>query len=160
MRDTHQPGFAKLAAIIEAVNVGMLITEDEGGNLRSRPMATQKVEGDVLWFYTASDAPKVDEIRKAAKVNVSYADPTSQTYVSVSGAAQTIRDAAKVREFWSADAARWFPDGPGDPRLALLKVQMNQAEYWDVDTQSMKQLLESGATSEEVIAATEHKKLA
>lgn len=40
MLDTHQQGFAKLVAMIEALDVGMLTTEDENGHLRSRPPAT------------------------------------------------------------------------------------------------------------------------
>jgi general stress protein 26 len=71
MLDPHRPGFAKLAAMIEALEVGMLTTEDEQGHLRSRPMATQKVvDGGVIWFFTGEHSPKVGVVRKDAEVNV------------------------------------------------------------------------------------------
>ncbi len=159
MLNTHQQGFAKLVALIEALDVGMLTTEDENGHLRSRPMATQRAEEGVLWFFTGKDSPKIEEVKKDAQVNVSYADPNNQVYVSVSGLARTSCDPAKVRELWSNAAQRWFPEGPDDPRVMILKVEITEAEYWDVDKRAMIQLLEKGAGAAEIVSATDHKKL-
>ncbi len=159
MLNPHQQGFAKLVTMIEALDVGMLTTEDEHGHLRSRPMATQRAENGVIWFFTGKDSPKIDEVHKDAEVNVSYADPNNEVYVSVSGIARTRRDPAKVRELWTSGAQRWFPEGPDDPRLMLLEVEITQAEYWDIDKRAMMHLLEKGARAEEIVSATDHKKL-
>jgi general stress protein 26 len=159
MLDPHQPGFAKLAMMIEALEVGMLTTDDEHGHLRSRPMTTQKLEGGVVYFLTGEDSPKVDEVRKDARVNVAYADPNNQVYVSIAGTACATRDPAKIRELWTPGAQRWFPKGPDDPHIALLAVEIAQAEYWDVDKRAMVELLKKGGTAEEIVAATDHKKL-
>jgi len=56
-------------------------------------------DGD-LWF-TYGGASKVDEI-KHQHVNVSYAEPKDQRYVSVSGTAQLVRDRQKIEELESA----------------------------------------------------------
>jgi general stress protein 26 len=135
-----QQGFAKLVTMIEALEVGMLTTEDKNGHLRSRPMATQKVEDGVLWFFSAKDTPKILEVQKDSEVNVSYADPNNQVYISVSGVARAFQDPAKVRELWSSSARRWFPNGPDDPSITILKVAITQAEYWDVDKHAMIKL--------------------
>jgi general stress protein 26 len=135
-----QQGFAKLVTMIEALEVGMLTTEDKNGHLRSRPMATQKVEDGVLWFFSPKDTPKILEVQKDSEVNVSYADPNNQVYISVSGVARVFQDPAKVRELWSGGAQRWFPNGPNDPSLTILKVAITQAEYWDVDRHAMIKL--------------------
>ena len=82
MLEPQQQGFAKLVTMIEALEVGMLTTEDKNGHLRSRPMATQKVEDGVLWFFSAKDTPKILEVQKDSEVNVSYADPSNQVYIS------------------------------------------------------------------------------
>ena len=81
------------------------------GISRSRPMTTQRAEKGVLWFFTGKNLANVKE----AQVDVSYADPNNEVYVSVSGAARTFRDPAKARELWSSDARRWFTEGPGRP---------------------------------------------
>ncbi len=148
MADTHQQGFAKLVKMIEAVDVGMLTTEDKHGHLRSRPMVTQKAEEGVLWFFSAKDTPKILEVQKDSEVNVSYADPNKEIYISVSGVARAFQDPVKVRELWSSAAQRWFPDGPDNPSITILKVQITQAEYWDVDKRAMIKLSERGAGAE------------
>ncbi len=159
MVDTHQQGFAKLVTMIEALDVGMLTTEDKNGHLRSRPMVTQRAEEGVLWFLSAKDTPKILEVQKDSEVNVSYANPNNEVYISVSGVARAFQDPAKVRELWSTGAQRWFPAGPDDPRITILKVTISQAEYWDVDKRAMIKLSERGAGTEEIVAATDHKKL-
>ena len=148
MADTHQQGFAKLAKMIEAVDVGMLTTEDKNGRLRSRPMVTQRAEEGVLWFLSAKDTPKILEVQKDSEVNVSYADPRNEIYISVSGVARALQDPAKVRELWSSTAQGWFPDGPNDPSITILKVQITQAEYWDADKRTMIKLSERGGSAE------------
>ncbi len=140
MADTRQQGFAKLVTMIEAVDVGMLTTEDKNGHLRSRPMVTQRAEEGVLWFLSAKDTPKILEVQKDSEVNVSYADPNKEIYISVSGVARAFQDPAKVRELWDSAAQRWFPDGPDSPSITILKVQITQAEYWDVDKRTMIKL--------------------
>ncbi|MBJ7535459.1 pyridoxamine 5'-phosphate oxidase family protein [Rhodomicrobium vannielii ATCC 17100] len=157
--DTHQQGFAKLVTMIDAIEVGMLTTADEAGHMRSRPMATQRAEDGCLWFFTSRDSPKVEEIRKDCQVNVSYSDPANQIFVSVSGLARTLRDEARIRELWTGQAQRWFPEGPEDPRIALLSVEITAAEYWDVDACKMRALLKTNASPSELEAATEHKAL-
>jgi general stress protein 26 len=61
--------------------------------------------------------------------------------VSVSGTAALIRDRAKIEEFWNPIYKAWFPDGLDDPTLALLVVNVEKAEYWDVGSSKMIQLV-------------------
>ncbi len=125
-------GIKKLAELIKDIQFAMLTTVDEDGSLRSRPMATQEQEFDGdLWFFTAASAAKVDEVQHEHEVNVSYAAPDKQKYVSVSGKGQLVRDQNKVKELWQPALKAWFPDGLDDPDLALLLVRVEKAEYWD-----------------------------
>lgn len=122
----------KLGELIEEINIAMLTTVDEDGTLRSRPMGTQQIEFDGdLWFFTGADSAKVEEVRQEQQVNVSYADPKQQRYVSVSGVAQVVRDQQKMKELWNPIFKAWFPEGLDDPNLALLKVHVTKAEYWE-----------------------------
>lgn len=121
----------------------MLTTAEADGTLRSRPMATQKPEDfdGELWFFTQASSPKVDEVEGEHEVNVSYADAGSQTYVSVSGRAANVRDRAKAEELWSPAMKAWFPKGLDDPELALLKVTVAKAEYWDAPSSTLVHLV-------------------
>ena len=123
---------AKIAKLIKGIRIAMLTTAETDGTLRSRPMATQEAEFDgTLWFFTSADSPKVDEVEHDQNVNVSYAKPDDQAYVSLSGRARLVRDSAKINELWNPLLKAWFPDGKDDPKLALLNVDVDQAEYWD-----------------------------
>jgi general stress protein 26 len=126
---------------IKGIRIAMLTTIDEDGSLHSRPMATQETEGDRdLWFFTAAGSPKVGEIERDQRVNLSYADPDDQRYVSVSGTARLVRDRAKAKELWNPLLKAWFPKGLDDPELALLRVQVEKAEFWDSPSSKMVQL--------------------
>jgi len=122
----------KLRELIKDIKFAMLTTAEDDGTLRSRPMATQQIEFDGdLWFFTNASAPKVDEIRHDQHVNVSFSSPEDQRYVSVSGKAQVVRDRQKAEELWNPFYKAWFPGGLDDPDLALLKIPIDKAEYWD-----------------------------
>src|SRR5438132_409520 len=119
----------KLADLIKGIKVAMLTTVAEDGCLRSRPMVTQDKDFDgTLWFFTQAGAPKVSEVEREERVNLSYANPDDQRYVSVSGTARLVRDRDRIREFWSPALKAWFPKGPDDPELALLRVEVDRAE--------------------------------
>ena len=61
-------------------------------------------------------------------VNVSFA--SRQGYLSIAGRASIVRDDALIDELWSPAADAWFPQGRDDPRIAVLEVAGDGAEYW------------------------------
>ena len=131
MEDKGQESIEKLRSLIEDIDTAMLTTID-GGVLRSRPMQTQETEFDGdLWFFTSSDTHKTEEIEKDNRVNVSYAKPSDNIYVSVSGRAEVVRNRAKIEQLWNPAYKAWFPEGLNDTNLILLKISVEQAEYWD-----------------------------
>ncbi len=129
----------KLRDLIKGIKVAMLATIEADGIIRSRPMVTQEndFEGD-LWFFSIAGSPKVDEVKEHRQVNVSYM--ARDRYVSVSGAALVIRDRAKIDELWNPAYKAWFPKGKDDPELALLKVSVSQAEYWESPSSAVVKL--------------------
>ena len=123
---------AKVARLIGDIKFAMLTTAAEDGSLRSRPLSTLKMDSQAgLWFFTSLTSPKMDEIRDNSQVNLTYARPDKQDYVSVSGSAEVVRDREKMNELWTAWIKPWFPKGIDDPDLVLLKVNLEEAEYWD-----------------------------
>ncbi len=140
--EEHPDPIKKLGEMIRDIKYAMLTTVDETGALRSRPMATQtkNFEGE-LWFFTRASAPKVDEVEHDHHVNVSYAHPDDQRYVSVSGLARLVRDPKKNEDYWTPAMKAWFPKGPQDPETALLQVSVNKAEYWDTASSAVVHLV-------------------
>jgi hypothetical protein len=69
-------------------------------------------------------------VRQHRLVGLTYATPTDNTYVSLSGTAQVVVDQAKAEALRDPSYQAWFPGGPSDPDLALIKVTVELAEYW------------------------------
>lgn len=123
---------AKLAELIHDVDIAMLTTVAASGHLVSRPLGTQQVEFDGdLWFAAGCDSDKAAQIQANPQVNVAYAAPARDIYVSVAGRASLVHDRAKIDQVWSPRMQAYFPGGKDDPDLCLIRVEAHSAEYWD-----------------------------
>ncbi len=141
MEDKREESIIKLKELIEDIDFAMLTTIN-GGQLRSRPMSTQEFDaGGDLWFFTSDQTHKVDEIEHDNRVNVAYSKPEDNVYISVAGQAQLVKDKEKIEELWSPILKAWFPKGLDDPTLALLKISVEEAEYWDSSSSTIVQLV-------------------
>ena len=137
----HHEDVEKLAKLIKGIKIAMLTTMTAEQALRSRPMYTQQTPFDgALWFFVQADTGVVKEITGNEQVNVSYADPSDNRYVSVSGRAAVTRNREKAAELWNEINRAWFPKGLDDPNLALLRVDVIDAEYWDAPNGKVVQL--------------------
>ena len=135
---------ARLWALIKDVRVAMLTTWD-GHRLRSRPMhGFQDVFQGELYFYTRLESGKTREVVRYDQVNLAYAEPQRQVYVSVSGSAEVVVEPVLLKKYWNSAVAAWFPKGLEDPDLSLIKVSVEEAEYWDMTTSRMRYLFELG----------------
>lgn len=137
---TRAEALKKLGELIRGMRVAMLTTVAENGHLRSRPLATQEtpLENDeFLWFFTCGQSEKVGEIEHEHQVNLAYAAPDDNRYVSIAGRATVVQDRDKIEELWSPILKAWFPDGVETPGLTLLRVAPAEAEYWDATSSRM-----------------------
>ena len=140
---SHESDYEKLREMIKDIDLCMLTTIDESDDLHSRPMSLNSDVDDQgnLWFFTSSNSHKASEIERTPNVNVSFIDTKKQHYVSISGAAELVHDKQKIKELWKPILKAWFPDGPDQPDVALLKVKISKAEYWDGPSSTIAQAI-------------------
>lgn len=132
----------RLATMIRGINVAMLTTRGPDGSLRSRPMASPDAEFDgTIWFFTQAGTEKAIEVSQYPEVNVSYVAAAEHRYVSLSGRATLVDDREKMAELWAPAHRTWFPQGLEDPDLRLIRIDIDRAEYWDMLSAAMAQLL-------------------
>jgi general stress protein 26 len=132
MEKTHTEQVEKIASLVKDTNIAMLTSITSEGHFHSRPMATMDIEFDGdIWFFTQKSSPKVSEIETNPQVNVSYSNPEKQNYVSLAGEASLVIDHELNKKYWNPIFKAWFPEGLNDPELALIKVEVASAEYWD-----------------------------
>ncbi len=145
MTTDPKAGREKLWGLIKDIKFGMFTSRHGNGHLHSRPMTVQNKELGAeacLWFFMSRNNDAVGDLASNPGVNVSFADPSDDSYVSVTGNASVVDDQRKKDELFSTMAKAWFPGGSTDPDLALVRVDIVHAGYWDVKESKIVQLYE------------------
>jgi general stress protein 26 len=107
----------------------MLTSTGDDGALHARPMTPQQVTDDLeAWFFLSGSSDQARDIVARPRVNLSFEGPGD--WLSVAGLATLVDDRRLVEEMWSPLVEEWFPDGPSDPDVVLLRVDAASAEYW------------------------------
>ena len=127
---TRAEAIQQVAKLVDGIKFCMLTTQTDEGHLHSRPITTQEREFDGdLWFVGGKDSEWVHDISQREQVNVAYAKPGEQHYVSITGRGVLVEDRAKLEELWS-EAMNVYFDGINDPNIQLVKIEAHGAEFW------------------------------
>jgi general stress protein 26 len=117
--------------VIEKVSICMMTTRFEGG-LRARPLEVRPDRDEnVIWFLTDRRGLKDDEVEAHPEVCLMFVYPTEKVYLSVTGRAFVTNDLCQTKELWNERQRAWWPGGPSDANLLLLRVELDRAEMWD-----------------------------
>jgi general stress protein 26 len=117
--------------IIERVGIAMLTTQSAHG-LRARPLEARpdRREG-IIWFLTDCRSGKDAELAAAPETGLVFIDGGEKAYLSITARAEVVCDPAKAAEIWKFTDKVWWPGGPADPTLRVLRVEPITAELWD-----------------------------
>jgi general stress protein 26 len=162
--DTDMRGaVARLRAKIGDLPVAMVTATDGRCLPTSRPLMTQQLDDDgALWFFVPSDGTLAHDVEQNPRVSATYSDIAHGVYVAMSGYARLIYDPDRIFALWDDGLEAWFGQGPLDPRLALLRVDVDHAEYWDAHSSGVIRLLalaHAALRREPQLPATEHRRL-
>jgi general stress protein 26 len=133
-----QEAIEKFKELVTDVTICMFTTLDESNEVTSRPMFTSEVdeEGNV-WFLTNEFSETINEVSKDNIVHLIYAHPGKNIYLDVKGSSTLVIDRKKIEELWNAKMKEWFPEGPDDPKICLVKVTTETAYYWNHSASKM-----------------------
>jgi general stress protein 26 len=119
----------KLVELMKDMPIAMMTTFGLGGP-RSVPMARQEADaGPELWFITARDTAHVRAVEQEPRVSVTFS--SRDAWVSLVGRAAVVDDTEKLKELWNTFAEAWLPEGPEDRNATLIRVEVDEGEYWD-----------------------------
>jgi general stress protein 26 len=151
--------------LIKETRFAMLSHRHTDGSLHSHPLTTQNKaldEGGGLYFFVSKKSELGQRLLTDGNVNLAYANPDKDTWVSISGSARVLDDMAMKKELFTMFAKAWFPGGPEDPDLELVEVVIDEAEYWNVKENKLLQLFKmakAAATGTQPDALGEHAEL-
>jgi general stress protein 26 len=115
---------------VRSIRICMMVTHGDGG-IRARPMVgLPRPEQNAIWFFADRESETDADARLNAPVCLTFADLKENTYVSLSGGMSRVQDRETINALWDEEAGSYFPSGPDDPRLLLLRFEPAAAEYW------------------------------
>lgn len=123
---------SKITQLIRDIKFALITFINHEGHLHSAPMTTQEQEfNGEIWFIGSKESDLVRSLPGNNQVNLGYSNPQNNDYVSINGVAELIDDAAKLDELWSKGYEAFFDEGKADPKIQLIKVTANGAQYWE-----------------------------
>lgn len=103
-----------------------------GRPFATRPMALQQLdeEGN-LWFLSANDSHKNQEISADPYVQLLFQGSDYSDFLQLYGKATISEDKGKIKELWKPILKTWFTEGINDPRISVIKIEPESGYYWD-----------------------------
>lgn len=148
-RSLHdQEAIQKFKELIDHSPICHFLTRLDQRPLPTRPMATQEVDDEGnFWFLASHDSELDSDIVKDCYVQLLYSNSKNPEFLSIFGAATLVDDMAKQRALFGPLAKTWFPKGPEDPDLCVIKVKPMDGYYWDTKHGTMITLLKRAASA-------------
>jgi general stress protein 26 len=132
VRKFGREAIQEIARLLRAIDTCVLATRGRDGALHARPMSNNgEVEWDgTSWFFAPSAGRMVDDIRHHPEAVMTYRADQRFAWVALSGTARIVDDEDAKRRLWLDELRRWFPNGPDDPGVALIRVESTWAQWW------------------------------
>lgn len=134
-------GHAKIGELIEGIHICMMTTVNKDGSMSSRPMGVPAPEKGqfegTLFFLTRGLSEKVDEVQEDRHITLTFAEPKDSKYVTLKGKGSVSNDRAKIKELWNPMYKAWFPGGEDDPSIAVMRVDVTEADYWEASASKL-----------------------
>ena len=129
----RQEAVKKIQEMVEhAQNCFFCSAVPTGESNGDRPMNVRQVDDEGnLWFLSASDSRKNQELALDPAVKLYFQGSKHSDFMQLNGQATITRDQEKIQELWSPLVQTWFTEGMDDPRITVIKVTPTEGYYWD-----------------------------
>jgi general stress protein 26 len=145
---TGDAALEKLRSLLAEFPIAVMITVSDG-QVAARPIG---VVGDhaafdgTLWFITDRRSRKVKAINDGCQTSLVFQDDARGAYLHLRGRARVVENPTMLKELYTPVQRTWFPDGPEDPDITLIRFDATEGDYWD-GHQSMLRLAMAYAKS-------------
>lgn len=97
----------------------------------ARPMTAQfENDQSPIWFFTSKDNDIVDALGAGNRAIAAFASKGHDLFATVHGTLTLDNDRATIDRLWNRFVAAWFEGGKDDPKLALLRLDAEEAQIW------------------------------
>ena len=108
-----------------------VMVERVGVGEHAQPMTAQLDEdaNHAIWFYTQRD----NRLAQGGPAMVQFVSKDHKIFACIRGTLVAETDTATIERHWSNIVESWFPGGPRDPALLMLRFELDDAEIWEGD---------------------------
>lgn len=95
------------------------------------PMNAQldKDASSAFWFFTATD----NRLSAGGPAMAQFASKGHDLFACITGTLRPETDRAVLDKLWNNSIAAWYEGGKSDPKLVLLRFDLDNAEIWTAD---------------------------
>lgn len=103
----------------------------DGQPMHSLPMNAQldKDAHGAFWFFTSRD----NRLAPGGPAMVQFASKGHDLFACVAGTLSEEQDRAVLDRLWNNSIEAWYEGGKSDPKLLLLRFDLDNAEIWTAD---------------------------
>jgi general stress protein 26 len=123
----------KVRDLLDHFRSAMVVSTDDSGEIHVRPWGLQgKAEqfDGVLWFFVDGRSRAIHEIADSP-IQLIFQSDDDNAYLYLAGTADVSTDRAKIEELFTPFMKTWFPEGPNDPNLNLVRFEAERGSFWD-----------------------------
>ena len=97
----------------------------------ARPMTAQfEQERGPIYFFTSTDNQLHANLREGNRAIFTFVDKGHNIWATVQGSLGQHNDRATIDRLWNPYVAAWYEGGKDDPKLSLLRLDPDHAEFW------------------------------
>ena len=104
----------------------------------TQPMAVQFEDQDrdagLLWIFTAKDHDLTRAMGQSNRAIGSYSAKGHDLFASLRGTLEIVNDRSTIERLWNPIVAEWY-EGKDDPKLALVRFDVENAKIWLSDVE-------------------------
>ncbi|MFT3965570.1 MAG: pyridoxamine 5'-phosphate oxidase family protein [Sphingobium sp.] len=112
-------------------NSPFLMVHLTADHAHSVPMTAQldKDANHAFWFYTAKD----NRLAAGGPAMAQFASKGHDLFACISGTLRVETDPEVIDRYWSNHVEAWYEGGRNDPKLLMLRFDLDDAEIWTAD---------------------------
>jgi general stress protein 26 len=120
----------RIALRLHAIGPLLMLTNDGYGAVHVPPLSARAIRPEQLWVFVDRRAAAWGGAGER-EVTLRCQSPDERAWFSVTGEARVVNGEGAAERVWQPGCARWFPGGPSEPDLRLVRVSLTAGEYWE-----------------------------
>lgn len=97
----------------------------------ARPMTAQfEDDRSPIWFFASTENHLVEKLAPGNRAIATFVSKGHDVWATLHGSLHLDNDRATIDRLWNPYVAAWYEGGKDDPKLALLRLDAEQAEIW------------------------------